>query len=201
MFSFIREKIWYLFFAALALACAGGGLVVGQGYFLPPGATVIVGLGAGTGTFRPEGIIYTATGTAGGAATTVEQTLGTFSLPANSLDTAGRRIRIVAMFSKAANTDQITGKLYWAGTSYSSGSVTSNATNVRLQLDVVQSSFANVQVVTGVGWVGTGTQLNPLTTTVSGTQANAQTIQATCTQGSSTANDCVLQDLEVEFMN
>jgi len=40
MLSRIRETKWYLLAAALAFACALGGLAYSQGYILPSGATV-----------------------------------------------------------------------------------------------------------------------------------------------------------------
>ncbi len=40
MFSYIREKKWYLALAAIAFAFALGSLAYSQGYILPSGATV-----------------------------------------------------------------------------------------------------------------------------------------------------------------
>jgi hypothetical protein len=198
LYDSIRNK-GYVIASAGLFAMALGVAAYSQVYIVPRGAVLYAGL-TGTGQLGGEGVLYTTTGTTGGAATTAEQTLATYSLPANSLDQAGRRLRIRAMFQKASNTDTITGRLYWAGTAFSSGTVTNSGNNIEMQLEVVQTGTTNEQIAWARGSFGT-TVINPLLADVYGTQSSAQTIQATCQQGSSTANDCILQDFYVEYAN
>jgi hypothetical protein len=198
-FARFRETKWYILVAAFFFACSGGGLLYSQGYIIPRGAVFWAGL-VGLGQYGPDGVIYTNTAPVYTIGTTNEQTLASFSLPANSLDQAGRRLRITATFLKANNNNTITGKIYWAGTSVSSGSVTGSNNNLEMQLEVVESGTQNEQIIWSRGSWGT-TVINPAVTTVAGVQTQNQTIAASCTQGTSNVNDCILQDFKIEFMD
>jgi hypothetical protein len=145
------------------------------------------------------GVIYTTSAAVATGTGTAEQTLGTYSLPANALDAAGRRLRITAQFSTAANTQNKTGKLYFGGTSISTGTMATSAQGAFLTVEVVKTG-ASTQIVTSRGQVLT-TNLAIASAATTETDTAAIVIKATCQDGTSSASDCVLQDFKVEYMN
>lgn len=149
--------------------------------------------------FRPMGIIYTTSAAVATASGTTEQVLGTYSLPANALDQAGRRLRITAQWTTAANTNNKTAKLYFGSASLSSGTVATSAAGIFLTLEVVKSG-SSTQIVTARGQAVT-TSLALATTAATEDDTAAIVIKATSTDGTSAASDMVLQDFKVEYMN
>lgn len=152
------------------------------------------------GPFHPMGAIYSTIATAATATGTGEQTLGTYSLPANALDATGRRLRIRAAFAYAANTNNKTVKLYFGSSVITTPTAASNGTNAFLELVVVKSG-ASTQLVWGTGV----NALTPVTTYANVSSAEADTaaivIKATGTDGTSSAADITLVDLAVEYLN
>lgn len=143
-------------------------------------------------------IIAGNTATAATATGTTEQTLATYSLPANALNAVGRRLHAHAQFSTAANTNTKTFRLYFGAQVVSNTTAVSAAGSV-LDLYVIKSG-SNTQIVAGMGQSGT-----VLTTPFSAAGANTDTvaivIKATCQDTTSAANDCVLQDFAVQWLN
>lgn len=148
-----------------------------------------------TGAWR---MIASLTGTVGTATGTSEQTLATYTLPGNTMVNAGQRLRISAAFSKAANVDSVTCKLYFGSEVVSTGANTTSGAGMRLVLDVVKTG-AKAQVVTGFGQAGT-TVVTPYSAAGSedDTASAGIVVKATCTDGTSAANDAVLQDFRVD---
>lgn len=143
-------------------------------------------------------VIFGNTAVAATATGTTEQILATYSLPANALNTVGRRLRVHAQFSTAANVNTKTFRLYF-GTQVISNSTAVSAAGSVLDLYITKSG-ANTQIVTGSGYAGT-----VLTTPFSAAGANTDTaaivIKATCQDTTSAANDCVLQDFFAQWSN
>lgn len=143
-------------------------------------------------------ILFGNTATAATAIGTTEQTLATYSLPANALNSVGRRLKIHGQFSTAANTNTKTFRLYF-GAQVISNTTAISAAGSLLELQVIKSG-ANTQIVTGWGQSGT-----VLTTPFSAAGANTDTaaivIKATCQDTTSAASDCVLQDFYVRWIN
>jgi hypothetical protein len=202
-----KDKLMRNFLAAVAVFCMVTAAAIGApelsplvGIFNSDNVTLYPGLLAyPNGAFHPEGMLFTTSATAATATGTGEQILATYSLPANALDQAGRRVRINAMFSKAANTDSVTGKLYFGAQSVSTGANTTSAAGMILQLEVVKSG-SSTQVVWGSGQQGV-TNVTPFSAAATETDTAAIVIKATCTDGTSAASDCVLQDLWIEYLN
>ena len=169
----------------------------------PPGqGTPVFGAGNqtnGAATLQPAGCLFDTTATAATATGTSEQVLATYSLPANSLDYIGRRLKIHAMFSKAANTDSVTAKLYFGSEVVSSGANTTSGAGMTLDLIVVKTG-ASTQIVTGQGLSGT-TAVTPYSAAGAETDTAAIVIKASCTDGTSAAADCTLQDMEIDYVN
>jgi hypothetical protein len=153
------------------------------------------------GPFHPMGLLYTITATSGTGTGTGAQTLGTYSLPANALDAPGRKLRITAAFTTAANTHSKTCTLNF-GTGpeqVSTGAMSTSSETAELSL-VVTKTGSSTQTVTGSGVVAT----TPIATYYAAgaeTDTGALTISAICTDGTSAANDAVLADFFVEYMN
>lgn len=148
------------------------------------------------GYSRSTGLLYTATGTAASTGTTAEQTLGSYSLPANTLNT-GTRLRIGASFTAGATTNTKTFKCYFGASVISSGALLTNGKNGSCQLEVNGIAGASLQTVYGnmlvdvtpiTGYYNAGTD----------TESSAITIKFTATQGTSQASDVILNDFWVE---
>src|ERR1700722_8971728 len=94
----------------------------------------------------PMGILYTNLAAVAGIAGTSEQTLATFSLPAGTLDHAGRHLRITADFTKLANTDSVIPKLYFGSEALATAANTTSAGAMKIQCDVVKTGASTQQV-------------------------------------------------------
>lgn len=136
--------------------------------------------------------------TAGIATGTTEQTLATYSLPANALNVVGRRLRAQAHFSTAANTNTKTFRLYFGAQVVSIATAVSAAGGY-LEMDVIKSG-ANTQIVTGRGQAGT-VLMAPFSAAGANTDTAAIVIRASCQSSVSAANNCVLQDFSVRWLN
>lgn len=82
-------------------------------------------------------------------ATTAEQTLATYTLPANRLAVTGDGVRVVCWGTTAANTDAKTIKLYFGTSAMSSVSMGGQPNNKkwRLEMTVLRSGSATQTVV------------------------------------------------------
>lgn len=154
---------------------------------------------------KPAGLLTSATAVAVAAtgSGTSEQTLATYSLPANVLDAVGRTLRIRAFFVTAANTNGKTCKLYFGSKSLSTGSITTASAAPWLEL-IVTKSGSSTQIIAGCGFGGT-TGIVPVALTGAGTASETDTaaivIKATGTDGSDSAGDITLCSFTVEYMN
>lgn len=154
------------------------------------------------GPFHPMGAIYTITAAVSTAAGTGAQTLGTYSLPASSLDQAGRKLRITASFTTAANTNTKTCTLnFGAGPeTISTGAMVTSGETAWLQMTVTKTG-ASAQTVWSTGQINT-TAIKPVVTTAATeTDTGALSITAICTDGTNSAGDATLADFFVEYMN
>lgn len=152
------------------------------------------------GAFHPMGVLYTTSATAATATGTTEQTLGTFSLPANALDAAGRRLRVQASFHFATNGNVKTARLYFGASVISAGALTGSNVNGVLTLDVVKSG-SSTQIVTGTGIVDTAVITPYVNAAGTDTDTAAIVIKFTGQDGTSSAADIVLDDFYVQYMN
>jgi hypothetical protein len=151
------------------------------------------------GGFHPMGVIYTITTPVATAAGTGAQTLGTFALPANSFDAAGRKVRISAAITTAANTNTKTCTLNFGSESISTGAMATSGETATLSL-VATKTGSSTQVVWGNAFINT-TVIKPVVTTGAETDTAAITLSAICTDGTNSAGDATLQDFYIEYMN
>lgn len=152
-----------------------------------------------SGGFGPSGKLYTNIASAATGAATTEQVLGTYSLPANALDIAGRRVRIHASFHMATNGNNKTLKLYFGASVITSGVLTDSNKNAWLTMDVVKTA-ASAQIVTATGQHDT-TMITPYLNAGTDTDTAAIVIKATGTDGTASAGDIVLEQFYVEYLS
>lgn len=177
-----------------------GGVVPGVG--VEPSSMLTV-FGGGAQSFASAGIIaryQSVTGTGNGNDIT-EDTLFTFSLPANSLDVAGRALSITASGAFANNAHSKTARLYF-GTSITATTGTITSANAGWQLSLsVQKVSGNVQLGFYSPIVGTTHGGISLPLTGSENDAGAIAIRVTGQAGTAAASDVVLNSLLIEALN
>lgn len=151
--------------------------------------------------FQPMGNLYSNVTPGVLAANTTEQTLATFTLPANALDVDGRKILITAFFLTGANTHSKECKLYFGSTSITTGAVTTASVTPYLQLVVTRAS--NAQFISSFGLGGTtGIVPQASSNLAAETMSAAIIIKATGQVASGpTAADIQVYEFSVQYMN
>lgn len=151
------------------------------------------------GGFHAMGMIYGTSASVATAAGTAEQVLATYSLPANALDVAGRRVRIHTAFHAATNGNNKTIKLYFGASVITSGTLTDSNKNGWATMDVVKSG-ASTQIVNATMQHDT-TMITPYLNAGSDTDTSAIVIKMTGQDGTDSAGDIIMEDFYVEYMN
>ncbi len=149
----------------------------------------------------PMGIIYGINASVAGITGTGEQTLGTWSMPAGTLDVVGRRLRITAEFAHAANTNNVTPKLYFGSEALATAVGAGSGQGYWIKCDVLKTA-ASIQNVDCQG-LGGAAGVVPVSYSAPGsteTDTAAIVIKATCT-GGTTGADCTLTNFMVEELN
>jgi hypothetical protein len=143
-----------------------------------------------------KGMIHVNGTSAAGVAGTTEQTLMTYTLPANSLRRNGQTLKIKGWALTGANGNNKTFKVYFGATSFSSGVITGSGKVVQLNLDVIRLGDASQTVL---GW-GTqdATSLACANTAGTDDHTTALTIKLTG-EGGTSGVDCIAKGLTVEF--
>ena len=157
-------------------------------------------VGGSTGVMTAEGKAFSITGTSATTGTTVEQTLASYTLPANALNAAGRRLRITAQFTKAGSSSGVVPRVYLGNTVFTPGTLTPIGATEMIQVNAVELSTANTQSAWAFGNIGS-TLIQGLVSVGSNVTASPMTISATCANTLSSSGDCQLTDFVVEFMN
>ena len=148
----------------------------------------------------PMGVIYGINAPVTGTSGTSEQTLGTWAMPAGTLDVVGRRLRVTANFQHAANTNNVSAKLYFGSESLATANTATSGAATKLECDVLKTG-ASTQQVTCWG-LGGAAGVVPVTYSAAGTETDtaAITIKASITAGTSGV-DGTLSDFYVEELN
>jgi hypothetical protein len=155
--------------------------------------------GNGTGAFHLAGQINAALTSTGNGADTTEDALQSYSLPANSLDQAGRCVRISAWGTLANNADSKIIRLYFGASVISSGSLTLANVNWVAEM-IVCKTGSSTQSVRGTMQVGT-TLIPPYWNAGTDTDASAITIKTTGQAGTTNASDIVSKGQLVEYLS
>lgn len=145
---------------------------------------------------RGQQLLYTTTATANSAATTAENTIGTYSLAANTLNT-GTKLIIRAAFDATSDTNNKTAKCYFGASVISSGAIPINNGNIVCQL-VVTKTGTNTQTVWGTMQAGSTTTITPYVNYGTDTDTSAIVIKVTSTAAGGAAGDLQLADFSVE---
>ena len=172
-----------------------GGVTPAPGTF-----TVLKGqAGNGASNIRAAGLLTAQLTPTGNGADTTEDTLQTFSFPANTFDAIGRCIKIEAWGSFAANSDTKTVRVYFGVAFYNSTGLTSSGsswyiwarvckTGSNTQTSIATGIFANTLPVTNIGSPGQ-------------TDTSAITIKVTGQAGTGNASDIVANGMTVTMEN
>lgn len=145
---------------------------------------------------RGTGLLYTNSTPTAGATGTSEQTIMTYSVPASTL-VSGRRLKIKASFSAAANGNNKTWKCYFGASVISSGVLTTNAKNGDCELNVGWLT-ASTQTVWGKMLVDT-TAITGYVAAGTDTTSAAVVAKVTVT-GGTTGADLTVNDFWVEVL-
>lgn len=148
---------------------------------------------------RATGQITAQLSSTGTGADTTEDTLQTFTLPANALDAVGRGVRIAAWGTTGADGNNKTVRLYFGVAIYNSTAVTTNNGSWYLWAEVRKTgSNTQTSVVTGVF-----TNSIPITAvnTPNQTDTAGIVIKVTGQNGTAVANDIVCSGMTVEMIN
>lgn len=172
----------------------------GTTLLLPSSSSVTEG--TGTATAALGGVLTVNTTSAGTGADTNETDLWTYSLPANTLVTTGKTLRITVFGTTAANANAKTVKVYFGSTNFAimSGGTTSGAGWSGTFL-VTRTGASAQNFVRVIGLYGAGVTVdNPSLLTVTETETSAIVIKVTGQNGSASANDIVFKQAIVECL-
>jgi len=163
------------------------------------GTGVQLQAGGSVSTARPSGVLTTNTTSAGTIADTNETDLWTYSLPASTLDTNGRGVRITVFGTAAANANLKTVKVYFGATAVSSLGTAMNGGGWAVTATVIRVG-ATTQISGSLGLGVNGTSISSQSTAPAETLANAITIKMTGQNGTASANDIVFKGATVELL-
>jgi hypothetical protein len=145
------------------------------------------------------GTLNTQFTSSGNGADTTEDTLFTYTLPANTLSSAGKGLRIRCWGSTAANTDVKSFNLYFGASKFASATFTTSGANWVSQMEVLRNTTAATQQV-----FATGSSASTATAPYfnAGTDNAAAAVVIKCTGQSTTAaaSDIVGQGFLVEIL-
>jgi len=140
------------------------------------------------------GLVGVQVGPINSTATTAEQTLASFSVPANTIGTPGQTLELYCGGLTGSNTNNKTAHLYYGTTELSTGTMSTSAETWYLQMLVTNASKTQPNsVATGFGMTNT-TGVAPIATNnTTDDLTTALTAKCTVTQGTSSASDTTLE--------
>lgn len=161
---------------------------------------VLIGAGTGTATGAPVTVLHTNVTSAGNIANVNEQTLWTYTLPANTLSADGKGLRITVAWTTAANANNKVQKVYFGATQIATRSTGDSAKHWHATFEVMRTGAATQRAL-GVMLMQTGLHGVPLTAPAEDTTA-AIVIKFTGQSDiSGAANDVVFQYAVIETIN
>ena len=161
---------------------------------------MLINGGGGSATVYPQGATVNTT-QGDTTAVITEEDLISYTLPASSLNSTGRGLRIKAAGTTGANTNTKTIRLYFGSTVIMSNNITTapNNSGWEFEAEIFRTS-ATTEKCVARGTVGSAQQ----TTTYSGvgeTLTGALAVKITGQNGTASAADIVAQFLSVTFIN
>lgn len=143
-------------------------------------------------SMKAAGVLFSQSASVGTATGTSIQTLQTYTLNANVLDAVGRRIHCEGYYHFATNADNKTITAGFGSETFSSPTAATSNKNGFIAFDVVKTG-ASTQIVSGRGVVDV-TPITPYFATGAETDTGTIAIVFQATDGTSAANDIVLED-------
>lgn len=133
-------------------------------------------------------------------AVTTEETLFTYSLPANYLANAGDAVRVECSAATGATANNKTLRLYFGSAVVSTGAVAANAQNLYLNYTVTRGASASAQAFAagGVGGTNSATLVAQVNTAATEDLTAAVTIRCTGQNGTAAAGDISAKSMIVE---
>lgn len=169
-------------------------------------------LGGGAATLHANGVVsrlYASTAVVGNGADATEDTLQTYSMPANTLSSNGDRVRITGYCLTANNSNLKTMKIYF-GASNNLSAIEQTGTGIGnhafLYDIMVMKTGSSTQIMDGIESDSTINAASASTTThfnSTGSQTDSSpiVIKLTGQSGASAANDIVCDQMTVEFIS
>lgn len=147
------------------------------------------------------GLISAQTGAVATPATTTESTLQSYTLPSNTLSTAGQAVRTTCWGLTGANANTKVMKLYFGASVIATASAASNAQNWYLDFIVMRTAAAT-QAFLGRGVAGTGSLTPVAVVNTAGTDALTAGVLIKCTgtNGAASASDITATGMIVELI-
>lgn len=147
-----------------------------------------------------SGLLNAQTGAVATGTGTAEQVLQTYTVPANTLASAGQGLRISCWGTTGATANNKTRKLYFGASVITTATEAANAQNWYLELIVMRTGAAT-QAVMGRGLAGTA-GVTPLSYVNQGTDDLTTGLVAKCTgtDGTSAAADITANGMLVELI-
>lgn len=157
-------------------------------------------VGTGTATVTPLGLLTTSVTATCTTAVTTEETLWQYTLPANSLATNGRGVRITIFGSFGATANGKTVRMYFGGSQlYAAASTAINNGPWSYRGEVMRTG-ATTQVGNGLLHGGQATQFIQTTNAPAETLTSAVIIKVTGQNGTAAANDICVKSAAVEAL-
>ncbi len=158
--------------------------------------------GSGTANYAPSGVLTVNTTSAQTAADTTETTLWTYTLPANTLNTNGKILRITVFGNYGSNNNCKTLRLYFGsaqidGTGDRCGNTSGNGWEV---VGHVIRSGSNTQIATSKDFYSSTSVHTSPTTAATETDSGPITISFSAQNSTASAGDVVFKGAFVELL-
>lgn len=155
--------------------------------------------GGGSGLYTPSGILTSSVTSAGTIADTNETTLWTYTMPASTMNTDARGVRVSIYYTTAANANVKNGRLYFGATVVDSRTGIADNGVKLLMSAIILRTAATAQLATG-NLQANGSMATPLETTPAETLSGAIVIKFTGQNGTASANDVLFKYATVELL-
>ena len=155
--------------------------------------------GTGSASFSLDGAISINVTTLGSSATNTTQTLMSYSLPANTLDTNTAGVKVKAFGRFAGNAAPKTMQLNFGGASINAGSVTQSGSTWFMEFEAYRVASNSQRIIfrQNIG----GVVVVPKSTTDTSVDTGAITISVQCLDASATQSNVLQDGLVVEFIS
>jgi hypothetical protein len=163
---------------------------------IPPDDVVAGGSAA---TFRPQGILSAQATASVNTADTNENTLFTYSLPANTLSAVGKTVKVIAWGVTSADANNKTVKIYFGTASFTTGAAAANNKAWFVEARITKTG-TNTQTIIFSGSIN-GADIAPTVVSGTDTDTGAIVIKCTGTNGTAAASQITANCMLIEAAN